>query len=413
MKSLRVVVMLKINGSGRWILPQVEELRRRGHEVLALLPPGHGPLSEELRRREFRVVDSPFNFRFRPSLATLRGLWRLRQLIRQLQPDVLNYHLYASALAARLSTAGLRLVRVHSVVGPLFLESAIIREVERWLWRLDDVIVCGTGYTSRRYASLGCPSIRRPTITCGVDPGHFRPTGQDAGSGTGPRTGPDGDPDQPTPAELQAKSRAELGLPPDAFVVVMVAFVYAPKRLTYHGRGIKGHDVLLTAWRSFHARHPRSHLLLVGGGYQAAGDTHRAELVQRFAVDEDPNVTWTESVADVRPYYLAADLSVSPSLSEGHGAAVEASAMAVPSIVSDAGGLPETVDDSSGWVVPSGDVPALDAALEQAYGEFVAGRLTDWGAQARRRAVRLFDNQLAAVRVAELIERTAERGRSR
>jgi glycosyltransferase involved in cell wall biosynthesis len=193
----------------------------------------------------------------------------------------------------------------------------------------------------------------------------------------------------------------------------MVAFVYAPKQLTYNGRGIKGHDVLLTAWRSFHARHPRSHLLLVGGGYQAAGDAHRAELVRRFAVHDDPSVTWTESVADVRPYYRAADLSVSPSLSEGHGAAVEASAMAVPSIVSDAGGLPETVDDSSGWVVPSGDVPALDAALEQAYDEFVAGRLVDRGAQARRRAVRLFDNQAAAVRVAELIERTAEQVGSR
>jgi glycosyltransferase involved in cell wall biosynthesis len=407
MKSLRIVVMLKINGSGRWILPQVEEMRRRGHEVLALLPPGDGPLTEELRRREFRVVDSPFNFRFRPSLATLRGLWRLRRLIRQLRPDVLNYHLYASALAARLSTAGLRLGRVHSVVGPLFLESAIIRQVERWLWRLDHAIICGTGYTSRLYGSLGCPPTRRPTITCGVDPGQFRPTGQDAGPGIDP------DPHPPTPAELQAKARADLGLPPDAFVVVMVAFVYAPKRLTYNGRGIKGHDVLLTAWRSFHARHPRSHLLLVGGGYQAAGDTHRAELVRRFAVDDDPSVSWTESVADVRPYYRAADLSVSPSLSEGHGAAVEASAMAVPSIVSDAGGLPETVDDSSGWVVPSGDVPALDAALEQAYDEFVAGRLVDRGAQARRRAVRLFDNQAAAVRVAELIERTAEQVGSR
>ncbi|MDG4786394.1 glycosyltransferase [Micromonospora sp. WMMD1102] len=400
-QRLRVVVLLKTNSGGLWILPQVTELRRRGHEVLVVLPPGPGRLTAELTRNGFQVVDSPFDFGFRPRPATLSGLWRLRRLVRRLRPDVLHYHLYASALAARLSTLGLPVRRVHMVAGPLFLESALIRPVERLLWRLDHATICGTAHTSRRYGELGCPAVRRPVATYGVDAGRFAPSwagGQRDLSGTVATA---------TREEVRAKTRAELGIDQDAFLAVMVAYVYPPKRLAHNGRAIKGHDVLLAAWRVFHARHPRSRLLLVGGGWTAAGEAHRRELVRRFGLQADPSVTWVESMSDVRPCYEAADLSVSPSLSEGHGAACEASAMNLPSIVSDAGGLPETVDEESGWVVPRGDVPALASALETAYREFEAGRLRARGNRARERALRLFDNRRAAVRVADILEQVA------
>ena len=81
--------------------------------------------------------------------------------------------------------------------------------------------------------------------------------------------------------------------------------------------------------------------------------------------------------------------------------------MGVPSIVSDAGGLPEAIDDRCGWVVPRGDPAALAGALATAYGEFTAGRLSARGDEARQRAVRLFDYRQSAVRVADLIEGSA------
>ncbi|MGI5215735.1 glycosyltransferase [Plantactinospora sp. CA-290183] len=399
-RRLRIAVLLKTNSGGMWILPQVTELRRRGHEVVVVLPPGSGRLTAELTRHGFDVLGSPFDFRFRPDPATLRGLWRLRRLVRRLRPDVLHYHLYASALAARVATLGLPVRRVHMVAGPLFLESPLIRPVERLLWRLDHVTICGTAHTSGLYGALGCPPARRPVATYGVDPAHF----------AAPRTTAPDDPAGAGRDEVRAKSRAELGIDADAFLVVMVAYVYPPKRLAHRGRAIKGHDVLLAAWQTFRAGHPRAHLLLVGAGWTAAGEAYRRDLVQRYGVATDPSVTWLESLADVRPCHRAADLSVSPSLSEGHGAVLEASAMGVPSIVSDAGGLPETVEESSGWVVPRGDPAALAAALATAHREFAAGRLAAWGERARQRALRLFDNRTSAVRVADVIEETGSAG---
>jgi glycosyltransferase involved in cell wall biosynthesis len=389
-RRLHVALVLKTAEGGLWTLPHIEELYRRGHRVSVLLPAGEGQLRTALARRRVPVLDAAFGFRFRPDWATLRGLWRLRRQLSALRPDVVHYHLYASVLAARLSTVALPVSRVHMVAGPLYLDSAPIRLAERLLHRLDHVLIAGSEHTAGRYRALGRPAARTPAIPYGVDTTAFTP---------------------PTPAQRHA-ARTALGLPAESFVAVMVAYVYAPKRAVHRGVGIKGHDTLLAAWRQFRTGAPGARLLLVGAGFDAAGEEYRQLLLRRPAVAADPGVCWLPTVPDVRLYYAAADVSVSPSLSDNHGAAAQAAALGVPCIVSDAGALPETVCPDSGWVVPRGDPAALAAALAAAYAEHAQGRLARRGAVGRDRMVRAFDSRLAAARVAETIERAAgERAR--
>lgn len=381
----RVCLVLKTSQRGHFTLPHIEALRSRGHEVIAVLPAKDGAFREDLVERGVTVVDSPFNFRFRPTYNTLVELLRFRRKLREIAPDVLHYHLYHSALAARIASVGLSIPRVHMVAGPLYLESPLIRFVERWLTRFDTVTIGGSEFTARWYRELGRPAETTPAIPYGVDIKQF----------------------QPQDGSVNKEVRAELEIEPDDFVAVMVAFTYAPKRLVHPGHGIKGHDVLLKAWRQFHARHPDSRLILIGGGFGDAGERHRQELMARFQLDaQDGGVTWLDTVPDVRRYYAAADVSISPSRSESHGAAREASAMGVPSIVSDAGGLPETVNRQSGWVVPRGDCGALADALDEAYAEHAEGGLALRGHQARQLALLRFDNTQVASAVADVIERT-------
>ena len=384
---MRVVVMLKTAEGGRWIVPQVEELCRRGNEVIVVLPAGPGRLREQLRRAGVPMVDSPFQFRFRPTPTTAAQLWSLRRLLRRLRPDVVHYHHYHAALAVRLSLSGLDMVRIFMVPGPLFLESTPIRTAERFLARLDDLVIAGSAHTADRYRSLGRRADALAVVPYGVDTRLFRPAD----------------------AATRAAARRRLGLPADVFVVVMVAYVYAPKAMVHRGTGIKGHDVLLAAWRSFTRDCPRSRLILVGGGWDAAGEEHRRELMRRFDVAADPTIDWFAGVIDVRQYYAAADVSVSPSRSENHGAALEAGACGVPSVVSDAGGLPETVNGDSGWVAPTGDVEALAAALRGAHAEFRSGRLARRSLAAREHIEQRFDSGDCARAVADLIETTGGR----
>ncbi|GAA2613788.1 glycosyltransferase [Dactylosporangium fulvum] len=379
---MRVAMVIKTDEGGRWTLPHLDALRERGHEVVAVLPPGNeGRLRKALHDRGVEVVQSAFDFRFRPRPSTLRGLVGLRRQLQSIDPDVLHYHLYASALACRFAGLGWRVPKVHMVAGPLFLESPLIRAVERVLCRLDTVVIGGSEHTEARYRQLKAP--RTTAIPYGVDVERFSP---------------------PSPA-YRAACRAALGVGEDTFVACMVAYVYPPKRLTHRGRGIKGHDVLLKAWREFERDRPDARLVLLGGGFDAAGEEYKRRLERH----KTATVDWYDSVLDVRDCYAAADVSVSPSLSENHGAALEAGAMGVPNIVSDAGALPETVDPSTGWVVPRDDVAALTAALRAAYAEFRAGTLTARAARSRTRTVARFAQGPAAGAVADVLERAVLR----
>jgi glycosyltransferase involved in cell wall biosynthesis len=103
-------------------------------------------------------------------------------------------------------------------------------------------------------------------------------------------------------------------------------------------------------------------------------------------------------------------VSVIPSLEEGFGIpAAEAMGCGVPVVASDAGGLPEVVEDGvTGRVVPKGDSEALADAI--------AGLLADdalrarMGAAAVERARRLFDWDLAAERFEAVYREMGGRG---
>lgn len=378
----RVMVAVKTTEGGLWILPQVRTLRRRGAEVVVLLPPGSGRLATEVERLVAEddgvsLLRSPFTFAFRPRRGLLRELVALRRLVRDAEVEVVLYHLYATALAIRLTTWRLPLRRVHMIAGPLYLESPVIAVVERLLWRLDSRILCGSRYTYARYRALGVPADRMTVVPYGVDLDHFRP---------------------PTSQE-RAAARRELALPATGLVVVMVSYVYAPKRLVHRGEAIKGHEVLLRAWESFHPRHPDATLLLVGGGFDPAGERHRQDILRRLGYRG--GVRWVDSVADVRVAYRSADVSVSPSLSDNHGAVLEASAMGVPCLVSDAGALSEGIEPGVGWRHRAGSAPDLLVGLEQVARSAADGGLAQRGAAARRFVVAHFDQRRSTELVAD------------
>lgn len=112
-------------------------------------------------------------------------------------------------------------------------------------------------------------------------------------------------------------------------------------------------------------------------------------------------VHWHGEVDDaaLQAHYAAADLLVLPSLHEGYGMVVaEALAAGLPVLASDAGALAQTLPAAAGWQVPTGDLPALQAALARLIADpalrarLAAGaaqcgqRLPSWREQAARLA---------------------------
>lgn len=382
MSSLRVLEVIRTSTGARWIEPELTELLRRGHEVAAVVPDAEGQLGARLARLGVTVESSVVDLSNPASVASSRNLSRLRRQLTSFHPDLVYYQLIQTAVAVRLASVGSGVRRIHRVPGPLYLESRPVRLAERLLCKLDDLIICGSRYTRDLYASLGVPRSRLAAVPFGVNVTKFR---RDETVGNA--------------------YRDMLGLPRDSYVAVMVAYSYPPKRLAFPGRGVKGHETLIQAWSNFSFSHAGSYLVFVSDGWGPHGEEYRRSLERLAHSHSRPgSVLWLTRQPDVRPFYSMADVSISPSWSENHGASLEAGAMSVPSIVSSAGGLPEAVTKDSGWLFHPGDVRRLEQLLRCAFNAHQDGSLVRMGLAAREFIESRFDSRVCATRVADQIE---------
>jgi glycosyltransferase involved in cell wall biosynthesis len=180
--------------------------------------------------------------------------------------------------------------------------------------------------------------------------------------------------------------------------------IAAPLRIAAVGRlhPSKGHDDLIRALHLLHRRGRSASLTLMGEGPQ------RPQLEALIAeLGLGPHVTLTGSVAEhtVREQLAAHDVFVGASHAEPLGVVyMEAMALGVPTIGTDAGGAPEIIEHGvSGLLVPPGDPAALADALERLIDEpGLAERLAVAG---RERIVSAFDSRIGAADVAAVIAR--------
>jgi glycosyltransferase involved in cell wall biosynthesis len=147
-------------------------------------------------------------------------------------------------------------------------------------------------------------------------------------------------------------------------------------------------------------------LLIVGDGRQRG---ILEALARTLRIDTSTTFAGAVPHADVPVWLSRLDIYASPSRMESFGVAVvEASACAVPVVVTDAGGLPEVViSDRTGLVVPREDVPALQAALKRLVLD--AGLRERLGREGRRHVAETYDWERCVDRMERCYERIAQR----
>lgn len=154
----------------------------------------------------------------------------------------------------------------------------------------------------------------------------------------------------PVSAAERLSLRERLGLGSQTVVFVSVAQM----------RPEKGHDHLIKAFSSSGLPHDRA-LLLVGDGVR-----RRALENEVRALGIDDRVIFAGEQADVRPWLRAADAFVlaSTAVETFSNAALEAAATGLALLMTDVGGAREMVgNEGRGWLVPPGDVAAMERAL--------------------------------------------------
>jgi glycosyltransferase involved in cell wall biosynthesis len=172
----------------------------------------------------------------------------------------------------------------------------------------------------------------------------------------------------------RAEARAALDLPADAPVLLFFGFV----------REYKGLHVLLRALPDALDALPALHLVVAGEAYDDPGRYRRLIREQDLAA----HVHWHEEYVPserVPTYFGAADLVVQPYVSATQsGVAQIATHFGTPMIVTDVGGLAETVPhEDVGFVVPPESPPALAEAIVRFFRDDWRDRLAA-GMEARR-----------------------------
>ena len=278
-----------------------------------------------------------------------RGWWdfgvvsRLAHEVEQFRPDIVHAWLFLANLVSALAVRrepGRRLIlsqrcSYEATAGPF------LRRVARWSHGRADRLIVNSRAALEEEVAAGHP---RPRLV-------YIPNG----------------------ATLLGTAATP---PPDAPAGPLVVSVGQLER-------IKGHHVLLQAWRRIQEHTPHSHLLLVGSGPRR-GDLQE----QARALALERSVTFAGFRAPIAPLIAAADVFVQPSMTEGMpNAILEAMALARPVVASAVGGIPDLIDDGvTGLLVPPSDAEALATAVTRLLTDrALAARLGEAAARAAER----------------------------
>jgi glycosyltransferase involved in cell wall biosynthesis len=348
-----------------WLLgPQLVAFVEAGYEVIGMSAPG--PHVRALRDVGIEHVALDALTRSSEPLQDLRAFRQLVQELRRLRPDILHTHNPKPGVMGRI--AG-RLTRVPLVINTQ--HGLYAQPGDRWQRRWpvygaerfaaafgDHELVQNTEDVSTLVHVLRVPARKVSHLGNGVDLHRFDPSTIAPGA--------------------RARLRAEWAVAEDEIVCLVVGRLVREKGMTE----------LLESDRALRAAGTRVRTIVIG---PVDGDKADAVDPTSLGRTTDGGVVFAGQRDDMPECYAAADLFVTASWREGMPrAAMEAAAMALPTVATDIRGNRQVVIDGvTGLLVEVRDAAALAHAISQLALDPV--RRHAFGDAARRLALEEFD----------------------
>jgi glycosyltransferase involved in cell wall biosynthesis len=288
----------------------------------------------------------------RRGVVDLRGLWRLRRLLRQHRPAIMQTWLYhADLLGLMAQRLGWTPRLVWNLRCTQSVEAGIVRALLRRSSRRPLAVIVNSQAGRRFHESLGYRPRRWEYVPNGIDTVRFAPD----------------------PA-ARGRLRGELGIEEGAFVIGLAARWHA----------MKDHANFFAAAAHLVTRQPGLVLLLAGPGVDEANSELAATIARSRPL---PPFRLLGDRHDMPALYHAFDIAtLTSAFGEGFPNVLgEAMACAVPCVATDSGDAAEILGPT-GEIVPPRDPQALATGWER-LAKAGAERRLALGMAARRRVV--------------------------
>jgi len=324
-RVLALIAASEVTGPLRGLFQLIEHAKDVRFILGMFLLKGHQPTRAvaEAVRRGFHVELLTQAGRYDAGL-----LIRTAKIIRTHRPRVIQSHGYKSALVAWICG---RLCRIPWLAFSHGYTSenrriSLYNRLDAWVLRHADAVVAMSGAMADQLAAGGVSLNRIHTIHNAIDPAEHSVGGNGS------------------------QWRQRWGISPDEVVLGVIG------RLSPE----KGQQIFLEAFQGVVSRAPNRRAVLVGDGPEKE---RLVQLVRRL--DLGNHVLFTGHDSHIEELYPALDLVVIPSLSEGlPNVLLEALLYEKPIVATEVGGIPEILKPAgAGWLVPPGDIRALEAAM--------------------------------------------------
>lgn len=325
----RILHLRTLSGKGggpeKTILNSPRFLRGEYDMRLAYIRPAHEPefMTARAQMLGANLVDIPES-----GPADPRTLWRLSEIVREYQPDILHAHDYKTNVLSVLLGRWFRIPVMTTVHGYVTRGGRLeaYYQVDRWALRQMDHVVAVSADLYGTLGQIGVPESRSTLVHNAIDTEQFarRLTVREA--------------------------KQQLGLSPERLLIGAMGRQSAEK----------GFDLLIRAVDRVLQEGMDADLLVIGEGEE---ETRLRQLVAQLGRSDRIRLVGYRS--DVLELYQALDLFALSSLREGlPNVLLEAMAMEVPCVATRIAGIPQLIEHGkSGWLVEPGAVEPLANAI--------------------------------------------------
>ena len=323
-RSLHLNSARSWRGGERQTLLLVEGLRQQGHLAEIVCPPGT-PLSRRASACGVPVHEVPLRGEL-----DLPSALKVRRLIQQIEPHILQMHTAHAHTIGRLAHLGMG--DSPAVIVQRRVDFSIHRSGTPGLTRLK------YQHGIHRYVAIS-HKIKAVLEKDGIDSQQIRVVHS-------------GVPPLPEPQKSAQEIGQQLGLPRDTLLLGCVG------ALSEH----KGHRHLLKAMSMMADRRRPPHLVLVGEGELSQ---ELDALAHQYGVAE--RVHFVGFQKEIASWYHAIDLFLHPSTEEGLGTSIlDALAVGKTVIACDVGGIPEVIEDGvTGRLAVAADARSLAEVIDE------------------------------------------------